>query len=70
MDENGEQETQHIVEELIKWNDAKQDISYFVIHKKNMTTNENKLTAIAVSNVHEKYTEWIDFRSLNMVFPK
>lgn len=70
LDENGEQEKQHIIEELIKWNDGKYDISYFVIHKKNLTTNENKLTAIAVSNTHKKYAEWIAFRSLNMFFPK
>ncbi|PTX09826.1 hypothetical protein [Sphingobacterium faecium] len=70
LDENGEQETQHIIEELIKWNDGRQNVSYFVIHKKNLTINENKLTVIAVSNVHEKYAEWIDFRSLNMAFPK
>lgn len=70
LDENGEQETQHIIEELIKWNDGLHDVSYFVIYKKNLTTKENKLTTIALSNVHKKYAEWIAFRSLNMVFSK
>lgn len=70
LDENGEQETRHIIEELIKWNDDHHNVSYFVTYKKNLTTDENKLTAIAISNIHKKYAEWIDFRSLNMVFPK
>ncbi|MCW2259878.1 MULTISPECIES: hypothetical protein [Sphingobacterium] len=70
LDENGEQETRHIIEELIKWDDSQHDISYFVSYKKNLTTNENKLTTIAISNAHKKYAEWIDFRSLSMVFPK
>lgn len=70
LDENGEPETKHILEELIKWNDGQHDVTYFVIHKKNLTTKENKFTAIALSNTHKKYSEWIEFRSLNMVFPK
>jgi len=41
-----------------------------VIHKKNLTTKEDKLTTIAISNTHKKYTDWIDFRGLDMVFPK
>jgi len=70
LDENGEPETQHIIEELIKWNDDQHDVTYFVINKKNLTTKENKLTTIAISNTHEKYAEWVDFRSLNMAFSK
>ncbi|KKX47096.1 hypothetical protein [Sphingobacterium sp. IITKGP-BTPF85] len=70
LDENGEQETRHIIEELIQWNDSQHNVSYFVTYKKNLTTNENKLTVIAICNIHKKYAEWIDFRSLSMVFPK
>lgn len=70
LDENGEQETRHITEEAIKWNDDKQNLTYYVIYRKNLSSQENKLTAIAISNNSKKHAEWINFRSLDMVFPK
>ena len=70
LDENGEQETRHITEEAIKWNDDKQNLTYYVIYRKNLSSQENKLTAIAISNNSKKHAEWMNFRSLDMVFPK
>ena len=70
LDENGEQETRHITEEALKWNDDKHNLTYYVIYRKNLSSKENKLTAIAISNNSEKQAEWINFRSLEMVFPK
>lgn len=70
LDENGEQETRHMTEELIKWKDDQNNLTYFVTLRKNIDTKENKLHVIAISNSSKKFDEWIDFRSLDMAFPK
>lgn len=69
LDENGEQETRHMTEELIKWKDDRNNLTYFVTFRKNLDSKENKLTVIAISNSSKKFDEWFDFRSLDMVFP-
>ena len=69
LDENGEQETRHMTEELIKWKDDRNNLTYFVTFRKNLDSKENKLIVIAISNSSKKFDEWVDFRSLDMVFP-
>ncbi|TDG36437.1 hypothetical protein EZJ43_07925 [Pedobacter changchengzhani] len=68
VDNNGEPETDHIIQELTKWNDDKNKANYYVISKENLTTKENKLTVIVISTISKKSAEWIDYRSLKMVF--
>lgn len=70
LDENGEQETRHLTEELIKWKDDRNDLTYFVTFRKNLESKENKLHVIAISNSNKKFDEWFDFRGLDMAFPK
>ncbi|MEO5910233.1 MAG: hypothetical protein ABIP95_05055 [Pelobium sp.] len=68
VDNNGEPETDHIIQELTKWNDGKNKADYYVIYKENLNTKKNKLTVIAISTISKKSAEWIDYRSLKMVF--
>lgn len=68
LDENGEQETDHIIQELTKVVDRDKHSTYYLIYKENLTSKENKLTVIAISDSSEKRDEWVKFRSLDMVF--
>lgn len=68
LDEDGEPETDHIIEKLSRIKDSKNGVDYHLIYKENLTTAENKLTVIAVNSTSEKRDEWIKFRSLDMVF--
>ncbi|WP_157504894.1 hypothetical protein [Flavobacterium tegetincola] len=68
VDDNGEPKTDHIIQELIKWNDDKNNADYYVISTENLTTKENKLTVIVISTTSKKSAEWISYRSLKMVF--
>ncbi|SHE47426.1 hypothetical protein [Pedobacter caeni] len=70
LNENGEQETQHIIEESLKWNDSQNKSALFVIHKKNLTGNTNKLSLIVVYSESKMFDEWMKFRSLDMTFIK
>jgi len=70
LDENGEYETDHITEEAMKWKDDKNNATYFVIYKNNLDTKENKIFVSVISNSSKKFAEWIDYRSLDMVFPE
>ncbi len=68
LDADGETETDHIIQELTKWNDSKNHADYYVIYKENLTTKENKLSVIVISTNSKKSDEWISYRSLKMVF--
>lgn len=70
LNENGDQETQHIIEESIKWNDNQNKCALFVIHKKNLTSNTSKLSLIVVYSESKMFEEWMKFRSLDMIFIK
>lgn len=68
VDNNGEPETDHIIQELSKWNDGRNKADFYVIYKENLTTKENKLSVIVISTISKKSAEWISYRSLKMVF--
>lgn len=68
LDENGEQETDHIIQELTKVVDPDQHSTYYLIYKENLSSKENKVTVIAISDSSKKRDEWVKFRSLDMVF--
>lgn len=72
LDENGEQEKDHMEERILVWEDIQNKTTFFVIYKVNYSKKpiDNNIQIIAIDKNNKKYKEWISYRSLNMYYKK